>query len=108
MNHSELIIQNDLFKTNDFQIKLKRLKSKVYLSSIEENVEISKLYSNYAIDTAYNTGVIAEDKIYLLYINLLYNIFKSQNNQLIFFNLLIFFKCISFISTVILFHIKST
>lgn len=59
---------NNLFKTNDFEIKLKRIKSKVYLSSIEENIEISKLYSNYAIDTAYNTGVIAEDKIYLLYI----------------------------------------
>jgi hypothetical protein len=66
-----------LFTSKDFEIKLKRLKTKVYKADIIEHVEISKLYSEYAINEAFNTGVIAEDKIYLLYILLSNMVLKN-------------------------------
>ena len=55
-----------IFETNDFHLEFKRVKKSVNKVYIKSDVEISKLYSSYAIDKAFNEGMIAEDKIFVL------------------------------------------
>lgn len=69
-----------LFITNDFVIKNKRIKKNVYKVHLDHNITISKLYSDYAIDKAYNEGIIEEDKLFVLINMLSYNILKDAIN----------------------------
>lgn len=55
-----------LFITKEFELKYKRYKKNVYKVTIENNIDIGKLYSDYAKEKAFNEGLINEDKIYVL------------------------------------------
>lgn len=57
---------HNLFITKDFTLKYKRYKKNVYKVTIDNNIDIGKLYSDYAKDKAFNTGIINEDKNYVL------------------------------------------
>ena len=59
---------NKAITTSDFEIIEKRLYRKLFYLSLEYNVKISNLYSEYAIDKAYNSGIINEDKAFVTYI----------------------------------------
>ena len=54
--------------TKDFNLLEKRMYRKLHYLELEHNVKISNLYSEYAIDKAYNTGVVNEDKLFITYI----------------------------------------
>ncbi len=54
--------------TKTFTLLEERLYRKLYYLELEHSVRISNLYSEYAIDKAYNTGTVAEDKLFITYI----------------------------------------
>jgi hypothetical protein len=55
-----------LFTTKEFQLKYKRYKKNVYKVTIQNNIDIGKLYSDYAKEKAFEEGTINEDKKYVL------------------------------------------
>ncbi|MDO4376037.1 MAG: hypothetical protein Q4C33_02565 [bacterium] len=55
-----------LFTTKEFDLKYKRYKKNVYKVTIENNIDVGKLYSDYAKEKAFNEGTINEDKNYVL------------------------------------------
>ena len=55
-----------LFITKEFDLKYKRYKKNVYKVTIQNNIDIGKLYSEYAKEKAFNEGTINEDKNYCL------------------------------------------
>lgn len=57
---------HNLFRTNNFKLEYKRLKRNLVKVNINNSIEISKLYSDYAKDKAFNEGTINEDKRYVL------------------------------------------
>ena len=59
---------NNTIITKDFCLVEERLYRKLYNLVLEQNVKISNLYSEYAIDKAYNSGVVNEDKLFVTYI----------------------------------------
>lgn len=59
---------NDTLNTKDFNLIESRLYRKVYSLSLAHDVKISNLYSEYAVDRAYNTGTVNEDKLFITYI----------------------------------------
>ena len=61
-------IFNSTISTKDFNLLEVRLYKKLHYLELEHNVKISNLYSEYAIDKAYNTGVVNEDKLFITYI----------------------------------------
>lgn len=56
---------NDMVMSKDFTLIEKRVYRKLYQLLLEHNVKISNLYSEYAIDKAYNSGIINEDKLFI-------------------------------------------
>ena len=61
-------IFNNSISTKDFNLLEKRLYKKLNYLELEHNVKISNLYSEYAIDKAYNSGIVNEDKLFVTYI----------------------------------------
>ena len=61
-------IFNNAISTKDFNLLEKRLYKKLNYLELEHNVKISNLYSEYAIDKAYNSGIGNEDKLFVTYI----------------------------------------
>ncbi len=59
---------NDTIISNYFEITEKRLYRKIFQLVLQHNVKISNLYSEFAINKAYNSGVISEDKLFITYI----------------------------------------
>ena len=59
---------NNVLRTKDFTLLEKRLYRKLHYLVLEHNVKISNLYSEYAIDKAYNSGTVGEDKLFVTYI----------------------------------------
>ena len=59
---------NKVLTNKDFTILEKRLYRKLNYLSLEHNVKISNLYSEFAIEKAYTTGTVAEDKLFITYI----------------------------------------
>ena len=59
---------NKAIATREFNIVEERLYRKIYYLVLEHNVRISNLYSEFAIDKAYNTGTVNEDKLFVTYI----------------------------------------
>ena len=59
---------NNTINTKDFNLLEVRLYKKLHYLELEHNVKISNLYSEYAIDKAYNSGVVNEDKLFITYI----------------------------------------
>lgn len=66
-----------LMDNSDFDLKEKRVGKCLYEVDIIQNCKISKLYSDYAIMKAFNTEVIKEDKIYVMYILVAMQILKN-------------------------------
>ena len=59
---------NDTIISKDFQVIERRVYRKLFEFILEHNVKISNLYSEFAIFKAYNSGIIAEDKLFVTYI----------------------------------------
>ena len=59
---------NDTLNTKYFNLIEDRLYRKLYSLTLTHDVKISNLYSEYAVDRAYNTGIINEDKLFITYI----------------------------------------
>ena len=57
---------HEVFRSKDFFVDEMTLKSNLYKVVVKHNVRISNLYSEYAIDKAYNTEVIKEDRMFML------------------------------------------
>lgn len=69
-----------LFENQEFVLVYNRLKTRVYDVTIEQNCTISRLYSDYAINKAFNSGIVLEDKTYLLVVMLSSIILKETIN----------------------------
>ena len=67
----------DSIVSNDFILTEKSVYRKTYLLGLDSNVKISNLYSEYAIDKAYNTPVINEDKLFIMLIKCSYELLKN-------------------------------
>ena len=59
-----------LFDTDEFYLKGKKMDGNVYCVDLGNNCHISKLYSEYAINRAYNSEVVMENRLYLMLIML--------------------------------------
>lgn len=87
-----------LFETNKFSISKKRIAKKTYKVDIDQHCNITSLYSDYAINKAYNSEVVTENKMYLLYILMTSKILKDvieldlNNNYIIDFPVSLFNK----------------
>ena len=53
-----------LFNTNEFFIRGKKYDN-VYIVNLGQNCNLSKLYSDYAVEKAYNSPLVIENRIYL-------------------------------------------
>lgn len=87
------------FDCFSFPVKLKKIfNSDIYDVSIGYNLDIPKLYSQYAIDKVFNTGIIALDKLFIEYYMvssfILKRVIKGEvlKNYLVDFNVELFFK----------------
>lgn len=59
---------NSTLSTNEFELIEKRIYRRIYQLVLQHNVKISNLYSEFAINKAYNSGLISEDKLFITYI----------------------------------------
>ena len=57
-----------VLETNEYILKEKRIQRGYYNLSLEQNVKISYLYSDTAINKAFTTGNTYEDSLFVLYI----------------------------------------
>ncbi len=55
------------FNTNEFQLKVKNYNDNVQKVELEYNIKFSMIYSMEAIEKAFNTGLINEDKVFVQY-----------------------------------------
>lgn len=55
-----------LFDNKEFELKYKRLKNNLYFVDIAQNCKIPAIFSDYAIDKAYNSVIVTENKFYLM------------------------------------------
>ncbi len=59
---------HDAINTKKFNLVEEKIHHRLYSLVLEHSVRISNLYSEYAIDKAYNSGVVNEDKLFVTYI----------------------------------------
>ncbi len=59
---------HDAINTKKFNLVEEKIYHRLYSLVLEHNVRVSNLYSEYAIDKAYNSGVVNEDKLFITYI----------------------------------------
>lgn len=59
-----------LFESTEFYLKGKKIDDDIYRVDLGQKCNLSKLYSDYAIDKAYNSVVVNENKVYLTLIML--------------------------------------
>lgn len=59
-----------VFDTDEFYLKGKKYQDHLYLIDLGNKCNLSKLYSDYAIDKAYNSEVVLENRIFLTLIML--------------------------------------
>lgn len=59
-----------LFETTEFYLKGKKIDNELYSVDLGQKCNLSKLYSDYAIDKAYNSQVVLENRVYLTLIML--------------------------------------
>ncbi len=55
----------ELFNNNEFYLGEKQLDNNIYKIDLVQNCNLSKLYSEFAIDKAYNSEVVLENRTYL-------------------------------------------
>ena len=61
-------ILDETIQTKEFNLIEERLYRRIYYLVITQNVKISNLYSEFAIEKAFNSGVVAEDKLFITYV----------------------------------------
>ena len=66
-----------VYEDKNFNIDLKRVARSVKKAEIKQNCKLSPIYSEWAIDKAYNSGTVLENKQYLLYLMLSGYILKN-------------------------------
>ena len=66
-----------IYEDKNFNIDLKRVARNVKKVEIKQNCKLSPIYSDWAIDKAYNSGTVLENKQYLLYLMLSGYILKN-------------------------------
>ena len=54
------------FNTKDFTVEETKMDRNIYEAELRYTFEINKIYSEYAIETAYNSDIVAENRLYLL------------------------------------------
>ena len=59
---------NNVIETKYFNVVEEKLRRNLSYLVLEHNVKISNLYSEYAINKVYTTGIINEDKLFITYI----------------------------------------
>ena len=67
----------NIFDDKNFNIKLKRVARNLKKVEIEQNCKLSPIYSEWAINKAYNSGTVLENKQYLLFLMLSGYILKN-------------------------------
>jgi len=55
-----------VFSSNQFSLNERRLKKNLYTLKLNQSIRISPLFSDYAIEKSFNTGVVNEDKMFVL------------------------------------------
>lgn len=87
------------FQTNEFNLEMIKIKSKkVFDTKLNYKIKIPELYSQKAIDSVYNTGIISEDKLFVHYnliaIKILEEVlnYDYNTNYLVEFNVELFNK----------------
>ncbi len=58
----------DMIVSKDFNVLEDKIGRKLYYLDLTHSIKISNLYSEYAIDKAFNSGTVGEDKLFVLYI----------------------------------------
>ena len=64
-------------QTREFNLTENKIFKNVSEVKLEHNVKVSNLYSEYAINKAYNSGTVNEDKLFITYILTTYNILNN-------------------------------
>ena len=59
---------NNGIVSREFQLLENRIYRKLFQLDLHHNIKISNLYSEFAINKAYNSGVVNEDKLFITYI----------------------------------------
>ena len=70
----------DAFISKDFSLMEKRLYRSLYTTELKHNVKISNLYSEYAIEKVYTSGIVNEDKSFITYILLSFLVLNNAIN----------------------------
>ena len=78
----------NIFEDKNFSLNLKRVARNLKKVEIDQNCKLSPIFSEWAIDKAYNSGTVLENKQYLLYVKIVF-----------FFNL--FFCCFFYFEHVV-------
>ena len=69
-----------LFNIKEFILEEKRFSENVIMVDLKDNYNISKLYSDYAIEKAYNSEVVVENRTYLSLLILNYKVLSEVIN----------------------------
>ncbi len=59
-----------VFETTEFYLKGKKVANELYMIDLGQKCNLSKIYSDYAIDKAYNSQVVLENRVFLTLIML--------------------------------------
>lgn len=62
--------KKDFFKayeTNDFMLEINSVKNRLFNTNLKYEIEFPELYSQKAINDTYNSGLVNEDKLFVLY-----------------------------------------
>lgn len=71
---------NSVIETKYFNVVEEKIGRNLYYLVLEHNVKISNLYSEYAINKVYTTGIINEDKLFITYILASYMVLNGAIN----------------------------
>ena len=55
-----------IFQSDEFYIKGKKYPDNVFMVNLGQKCNMSKLYSEYAVEKAFNSDIVTENKVYLL------------------------------------------
>ncbi len=71
---------HNTINTKEFSIFKKRVSTKTYEITLDHNVKISNLYSDYAINKAFNSQIVNEDKEFVMAILTSHEVLKNAIN----------------------------
>jgi hypothetical protein len=69
-----------MVNTKEFSIFKNRVSTKTYEVTLDHNVKISNLYSEYAVQRAFNSPIVSEDKEFVLTILTCHELLKNAIN----------------------------